>query len=56
MVRETTEQVIERVRDFRRSVLLGSVAGASPAEESASHPLAEKALAPKVGYEGSERG
>ena len=30
VVRETTEQVIERVRDFRRSVLLGSPATAVP--------------------------
>ena len=56
VVRETTEQVIERVRDFRRSILLGSVAGASPAEQSASHPLAEKAWRLKSAAEGPERG
>ncbi len=37
VVRETTEQVIERVRDFRRSVLMaGSGAASVPAEVAAA--------------------
>lgn len=35
VVRETTEQVIERVRDFRRSVLIAS-SGAAPATADAA--------------------
>lgn len=56
VVRETTEQVIERVRDFRRSVLLSTGAGAPHAEESASNTLAEKALTQVADAEGPERG
>jgi flagellar protein FlbD len=37
VVRETTEQVIERVRDFRRSVLIGNASAASSALESILH-------------------
>jgi uncharacterized protein YlzI (FlbEa/FlbD family) len=43
LVRETTEQVIERVRDFRRSVLAGpgnpsGIPGGLSTELSPSHP------------------
>ena len=41
IVRETTEQVIERVRDFRRSILLGSVAGADTEQAMASVAASE---------------
>lgn len=54
VVRETPEQVIERVRDFRRSVLLGSGAGLLPSGSMAS--AAEKPLMPVVDAEGSKRG
>jgi len=45
VVRETTEQVIERVRDFRRSVL-----------KAASDDAAEPAPAPDSKTEGPTRG
>ncbi len=37
VVRETTEQVIERVRDFRRSVLIGNASAAASTLESNLH-------------------
>ena len=37
VVRETTEQVIERVRDFRRSVLIDNASAASSTLESNLH-------------------
>ena len=56
VVRETTEQVIERVRDFRRSILLGSVAGATnPASVSAGADT-EQAMASVAASEGPECG
>jgi flagellar protein FlbD len=55
IVRETTEQVIERVRDFRRSILLGSVAGAAnPGAASAADT--EQAMASVAAAEGPGRG
>jgi len=56
VVRETTEQVIERVRDFRRSVLLGSVAGASPSAGPATVTGAQQPPTPLVDPEGPARG
>ncbi len=56
IVRETTEQVVERVRDFRRSILLGSVAGAANPAGLASGADTQKPVAPASGSEGPERG
>ncbi|MGB8885625.1 MAG: flagellar FlbD family protein [Candidatus Korobacteraceae bacterium] len=46
LVRETTEQVIERVRDFRRSVLLGTGHASRPGESGlcANHSSSSLAL------------
>jgi flagellar protein FlbD len=50
VVRETTEQVIERVRDFRRSVLMaGSGAASVPAEGSAAGAVSTGAKGPARG-------
>ncbi len=38
VVRESTEQVIERVRDFRRSLILASSDGCLPAELAGGVP------------------
>jgi len=52
VVRETTEQVIERVRDFRRSVQLAHGDAAPSAQTAGSRP----SLAPVPHPEGRERG
>ncbi len=51
VVRETTEQVIERVRDFRRSVLIAGPVTASPSPTRAN-PADEA----QVTQEGLQRG
>ena len=56
IVRETTEQVIERVRDFRRSILLGSVAGAANPAGVSCGADTEQAMASTAASEGSGRG
>jgi flagellar protein FlbD len=48
VVRESTEQVIERVLDFRRSVLVASPDGPLPCEDSGSGPV-QSSLAPGEG-------
>jgi uncharacterized protein YlzI (FlbEa/FlbD family) len=55
VVRETTEQVIERVRDFRRSVLQGSVAAVDSGDSLVTTP-AQQPLAPAINSRGPERG
>jgi len=52
VVRETTEQVIERVRDFRRSVLIAGPGTASPSLTRAN-PAVDEA---PVTQEGPQRG
>lgn len=55
VVRETTEQVIERVRDFRRSVLKGSVVEADSGDGTGN--LSGEIPLPPVNHpEGPERG
>jgi len=50
VVRETTEQVIERVRDFRRSVLIaGSGATSVPAEDTTVAAVAVNPKGPARG-------
>jgi flagellar protein FlbD len=51
VVRETTEQVIERVRDFRRSVLIADPEAASPSGMGANSADEARAAA-----EGHQRG
>ena len=51
VVRETTEQVIERVRDFRRSVLIAASNPAAHAGDGSQGPAA-----PAAKSEGPERG
>jgi flagellar protein FlbD len=55
VVRETTEQVIERVRDFRRSVLIADPDPASPSGLRAS-PADETPAAAATIAEGPQRG
>jgi uncharacterized protein YlzI (FlbEa/FlbD family) len=55
VVRETTEQVIERVRDFRRSVLAGSAHASNPAAPDSLTP-GDNSLTPPTKPEGPERG
>jgi flagellar protein FlbD len=55
VVRETTEQVIERVRDFRRSVLIADPNPASPSGMRANAADVASA-APATGAEGPQRG
>jgi uncharacterized protein YlzI (FlbEa/FlbD family) len=52
LVRESTEQVIERVRDFRRSVLIANPDGPLPCEACGSGPM-PSSPAP---VEGAQRG
>ena len=54
VVRETTEQVIERVRDFRRSVLIACSSAASHAPER--HDSADAAADAAVSSRGPARG
>lgn len=56
VVRETTEQVIERVRDFRRSVLLGTGVESSPSTGVVPTADSEKSRTCVADAEGSERG
>jgi flagellar protein FlbD len=56
VVRETTEQVIERVRDFRRSVLLGTAAESLPSGSLASASDADTPRTRAADAEGPERG
>ena len=53
VVRETTEQIIERVRDFRRSVLIAG-AGACPATPASETASADGPVPVRLG--GPERG
>lgn len=55
VVRETTEQVIERVRDFRRSVLIASSSDAACSPEASPAAVADCDAQP-ARPEGSARG
>lgn len=55
VVRETTEQVIERVRDFRRSVLAGNPHTSNPAALDSLTPD-DNPPASVIKPEGPERG
>jgi len=55
VVRETAEQVIERVRDFRRSVLAGNSHSLHPSPPDAIVPD-DNPPTPAIHSEGSERG
>ncbi len=55
VVRETTEQVIARVRDFRRSVRAGTSLSSNPGPAESLNPE-DDPLMPAIKSEGFERG